>query len=178
MDEFLRKLKLHNMKKILLTGIVMVAAFFQQGMAQDRTVSTQLSPLLSLYYNIKDALISGNPATVAAKANEFVKAAGSVDMTSMPAATHTTYMPLSEKLLADAKAMSDAKDIGKQREYFKTFSDNFYLLAKAVPLSGQPVYQEYCPMKKAYWLSNSNNIKNPYYGNQMLTCGKVSDTIK
>lgn len=166
------------MKKILLTGIVLVAAFFQQGMAQDRTVSTQLSPLLSLYYNIKDALISGNAAIVTANANDFVKAAASVDMTSMPAATHAAYTPLSAKLQADAKAMADAKDISKQREYFKTFSDNFYLLAKTVPLSAKPVYQEYCPMKKAYWLSSSNAIKNPYYGNQMLTCGKVSDTIQ
>jgi hypothetical protein len=166
------------MKKILLTGIVVVAAFFQQGMAQDRTVSTQLSPLLSLYYNIKDALVSSNAATVATQAAEFAKVAASVDMTSMPAATHSAYMPLAEKLLADAKAMSATKDISKQRESFKTFSDNFYLLAKAVPLSAQPVYQEYCPMKKAYWLSSSNAIKNPYYGNQMLTCGKVSDTIK
>ncbi|MGO4291905.1 DUF3347 domain-containing protein [Chitinophaga sp. RAB17] len=166
------------MKKILLAGIVLVAAFFQQSMAQDKTVSAQLSPLLSHYYQIKDALISSNATAVAAQADEFAKAAASVDMTSMPAATHTAYMPLSEKLLADAKAMSGTKDISKQREYFKTFSDNFYLLAKAVPLSAQPVYQEYCPMKKAYWLSSSNAIKNPYYGNQMLTCGKVSDTIK
>lgn len=166
------------MKKILMTGIVLVAAFMQQGMAQDKTVSTQLSPLLSLYYNIKDALVSSNAGVAAAKADEFVKAAAQVDMSSMPPAVHNAYMPLAAKLSADAKAIAEAKDISKQREAFKTFSDNFYLLAKAVPLSAQPVYQEYCPMKKAYWLSSSNAVKNPYYGNQMLTCGKVSDTIK
>lgn len=166
------------MKKILLTALVLVAAFLQQGMAQERTVSTQLSPLLSLYYNIKDALISGNSGAVAANADEYMKAAAKIDMAAMPAAAHAVYMPLSEKLLTDAKVISDTKDINKQREHFKTFSDNFYALAKAVSLSAQPVYQEYCPMKKAYWLSSSNAIKNPYYGNQMLTCGKVSDTIK
>jgi len=166
------------MKKILMAGIVLVAAFMQQGMAQDKTVSTQLSPLLSLYYNIKDALVSSNAEVAAAKADEFVKAAARVDMSSMPPAVHNAYMPLAAKLTADAKAIAEAKDISKQREHFKTFSDNFYQLAKATPLSAQPVYQEYCPMKKAYWLSSSNAVKNPYYGNQMLTCGKVSDTIK
>lgn len=166
------------MKKILLTGIVLVAVFLQTGMAQDKTVSPQLSPLLSLYYSIKDALVSGNAGVVATKADAFVKNVGQIDMSALPPAVHNAYMPLASKLTADAKAMSDAKDISKQREYFKTFSDNFYQLAKAVPLSAQPVYQEYCPMKKAYWLSSSNAIKNPYYGSQMLTCGKVSDTIQ
>ncbi|MET3877621.1 DUF3347 domain-containing protein [Chitinophaga sp. OAE865] len=166
------------MKKILLAGIVWVAAFTQPGMAQGKTVSPQLSPLLSLYYNIKDALTGGNAGAAAAKADEFVKAAAGVDMSSMPPAVHDAYMPLAAKLQADAKAIAEAKDISKQREHFKTLSDNLYLLAKAVPLSARPVYQEYCPMKKAYWLSNSNAIKNPYYGSQMLTCGKVSDTIQ
>jgi hypothetical protein len=32
-------------------------------------------------------------------------------------------------------------------------------------------------MKKSYWLSADEAIKNPYYGNMMLTCGKVSETI-
>jgi len=32
-------------------------------------------------------------------------------------------------------------------------------------------------MKKAVWLSNEKAIKNPYYGSQMLTCGKVVETI-
>lgn len=166
------------MKKILLTGIALVAAFLQPGMAQDRPVSKQLSPLLTEYYNIKDALIGSNAGTASAEAAAFVKTAAAIDMNSMPAAAHDAYMPLSAKLVADAQAIADTKDISKQRAYFKTFSDNFYQLAKAVSLSAQPVYQEYCPMKKAYWLSSSNAIKNPYFGSQMLTCGKVSDTIQ
>ena len=44
------------------------------------------------------------------------------------------------------------------------------------------VYVDHCPMyndgKGADWLSKENGIKNPYYGSQMLTCGKVKETIK
>jgi hypothetical protein len=32
-------------------------------------------------------------------------------------------------------------------------------------------------MKKATWLSETNAIKNPYYGKQMLTCGKTTETL-
>jgi hypothetical protein len=45
-----------------------------------------------------------------------------------------------------------------------------------------PVYYQFCPMAKggkgANWLSKESAIKNPYYGAQMLTCGKVVETIK
>jgi hypothetical protein len=53
-----------------------------------------------------------------------------------------------------------------------------YTLAKAAKLSPQPVYEQYCPMKNAYWLSSEASIKNPYYGNEMLSCGEVKDTLK
>jgi len=45
-----------------------------------------------------------------------------------------------------------------------------------------PVYYQHCPManggKGANWLSKENAVKNPYYGSQMLTCGKTVETIK
>ena len=30
-------------------------------------------------------------------------------------------------------------------------------------------------MKKAAWLSSEKQIKNPYYGSSMLTCGEVTE---
>jgi hypothetical protein len=49
-------------------------------------------------------------------------------------------------------------------------------LVKPSDKVNQPVYYQYCPMKKAYWLSKEKDIKNPYYGSSMLTCGKVAET--
>ncbi|MCW3118020.1 MAG: hypothetical protein JWM28_2102 [Chitinophagaceae bacterium] len=40
-----------------------------------------------------------------------------------------------------------------------------HVLAKKAKLSPEPVYQQYCPMKKASWLSNNKTIQNLYYGN-------------
>ena len=50
-------------------------------------------------------------------------------------------------------------------------------LAKKVKLSLAPVYQEYCPIQKASWLSNNKAIKNPNYGIAMITCGSVQATL-
>ncbi|SIO50919.1 DUF3347 domain-containing protein [Chitinophaga niabensis] len=138
----------------------------------------QLSNLLTSYYNIKNALVTSNGNTAAAQADEFVKALKAIDKKSLSEADRKAFEPLQEKLAFDAEHIAETKDIGHQRDHFESFSENFYKLAKAVKLSDKPIYQSYCPMKKAYWLSNEATIKNPYYGSQMLTCGKISDTIK
>lgn len=43
------------------------------------------------------------------------------------------------------------------------------------------LYKQYCPMalndKGAYWLSAQSDIKNPYFGDAMLTCGEVQETL-
>ena len=58
------------------------------------------------------------------------------------------------------------------------FSKNMTAVAKANKLSDKPIYEVYCPMKKASWLSADKAIKNPYYGSSMLTCGEVKSTIE
>lgn len=43
------------------------------------------------------------------------------------------------------------------------------------------IYKQFCPMafdnKGASWLSDSQEIRNPYFGDMMLTCGKVEDML-
>ena len=159
------------MKKIIFAAVAFLAtAFVQRNFAQDSTQQRQLDQLLSQYYNIKDALVAGNGNLASSQAEEFIKTANSID-----------YKVISEgninALLKDATPISETKDINNQREHFANLSNNMATLAKSIRLSTQPIYQAYCPMKKANWLSSEKEIKNPYYGSAMLTCGRVVDTI-
>lgn len=172
------------MKTSFLTAILIcftsVLIFAQNGRsnqkneASDTTVTntskSNPSQLLLLYYNVKDALIAGNANTASVKAADFVKAAKGIDAKVVAGGNITT-------LLEDAGKISKTRDIKKQREYFAGLSTNMYAIAKAVKLINQPVYRQYCPMKKAYWLSKEKAVKNPYYGNTMLTCGEVTETL-
>ncbi len=158
------------MKKIFLSVVIIAGAFLQPGFTQNAAV-TQTSPLLTSYYNLKDALVKSNSNTAAVSASEFVKALSEMDKEKVNDESRKV-------LLADAEAVSKSKDIKVQREKFATLSVNMFELAKTVNLTTEPVYQQFCPMKKTYWLSNEAAIKNPYYGSQMLTCGKVTDTLK
>ena len=44
------------------------------------------------------------------------------------------------------------------------------------------VYVQFCPMadddKGGYWLSTETQISNPYFGDMMLRCGEIKDTIQ
>jgi hypothetical protein len=145
--------------------------FVQQSFAQENTNQSQLPQLLSSYYSIKNALVAGNANMSSAKAEEFVKTLNGIDKNIIIETSRNG-------LLKEANQISETKDIKQQREYFASLSTNMFALAKVVKLTTEPIYEDYCPMKKAYWLSREKAIKNPYFGNAMLTCGNVAETLK
>ena len=106
------------------------------------------------------------------------KAIEGIDMKALSDSEHTVFSALQDKLKANAQAIASSDKIEVQRTAFSSLSNNIYSLAKGVKISYTVVYQQYCPMKKMYWLSSEAAIKNPYYGKMMLTCGKVTDTLK
>lgn len=85
--------------------------------------------------------------------------------------------------LADAAARITASaDIELQRTAYSDLSDNFITLVKKSGLSSGILYVDFCPMamndKGGYWLSANKEIKNPYFGDKMMTCGEIKDTIQ
>ncbi len=159
------------MKLVLLAaGLFLVPASLAQ--------SNVLAPILTTYYQAKDALVAGDAKAAATAAGGMLKAINGVDMTALPPKDHQAFMALQDKLAYDSRHISESSDINHQREHFTSLSANLFKLAQQVRLSAQPIYEDYCPMKKAYWLSSDAAIKNPYFGSSMPTCGKVSTTLK
>lgn len=75
-----------------------------------------------------------------------------------------------------ALAMAEADDLEKQRELFSAFTEKVEPMLKESLIEGT-IYKQFCPMafdgKGGYWISNTDEIRNPYYGDKMLKCGKV-----
>jgi hypothetical protein len=136
------------------------------------------SPILNSYYQVKNALVAGDAAAASTAAGEMLQSITGFDMQSMTPAGHTAFMNLKDKLAYDARHISESKDINHQREHFTSLSANLIELTKKINLSPMPIYEDYCPMKKAYWLSSDTAIRNPYFGSAMPTCGKVAATIR
>lgn len=141
----------------------------------------QLKAIFDNYFALKDALVKtdGNLASTIAK--DFLSNINSVKMDKLSTEEHTVWMKAIKDLTFDAGHIEETKDAGHQRDHFTSLSKNMYALLK-VSKQETPIYYQNCPMfndgKGANWLSKESSIKNPYYGSQMLTCGKTVETIK
>ncbi|MDJ1482763.1 DUF3347 domain-containing protein [Cytophagaceae bacterium YF14B1] len=140
-----------------------------------------LKPVLVAYYAVKDALINSDGNAASASASQLVKAIKAVKMNELAAEQHKVWMQVMKDLDFNADHIAQTKDVEHQRDHFSTLSDTMYKLIKSAKPS-EPVYYQHCPMAKegkgANWLSQIPAIKNPYYGAQMLNCGKTTETIK
>jgi hypothetical protein len=91
-------------------------------------------------------------------------------------------LPAGGTIVANAERISAAPSLATQREHYAALSEDVIALIRATGLSSGELYVDFCPManddKGANWLSASKDIKNPYFGDQMLTCGEVKETIK
>lgn len=143
--------------------------------------ASQLKAVMDNYFSLKDALVKTDGVTASAKASAMLTALDAVEMGKLKMEEHTVWMKYEKALKTDAQHIKENKDTEHQREYFMSLSKSMYeLITVAKP--AETVYYQFCPMandgKGANWLSKESAIKNPYYGNQMLTCGKVVETIK
>ncbi|MBL7931084.1 MAG: DUF3347 domain-containing protein [Bacteroidia bacterium] len=142
---------------------------------------TGLEPVYASYFSLKDALIRTDATSSATSAKALLADLNAVNMNSLEKEEHNLFMKYLSSLKADASKISENKNIDRQREYFTSLSQDMYELMKGIK-PGYPVYLDHCPMyndgKGANWISKETAIKNPYYGSQMMTCGKIIETLK
>lgn len=85
------------------------------------------------------------------------------------------------KLAAAAANITAAGNLDAQRVMFSELNTSFIHLLKASGTDSGVLYITHCPMalndQGAYWVSQDKAIRNPYFGDRMLTCGSVKETI-
>lgn len=150
-------------------------------MPMETQVANQMAAVFDNYFAVKDALVKTDGAIASEKAKALLTAINAVTMDKLETDVHMVWMKVVADLKSDAEHISDTKNASSQRDNFMTLSKNIYALMK-VSKYEHPVYYQFCPManngKGANWLSKDNTIQNPYYGSQMLSCGKTVETIK
>ncbi len=143
--------------------------------------TSQLKTVFDNYFSIKDALIQSDQKLASSGAEELRSTINAVKMEKLATDEHTVWMKVMRSLKANTDLIATSSSIEKQRQAFMILSSNMYDLMK-VSQQTAPVYYQHCPMyndgKGANWLSKENAIKNPYYGEKMLSCGKTTETIK
>lgn len=128
--------------------------------------SEQLKGILSSYFSVKDALVQTDAAQAKSALAKLLENIGS-ELEEMKSLT---------------KEMHGKEDVEEIRSDFDDLSQQVYALVKDnAENKDQIVYKQYCPMafnnEGAFWLSDKEEIRNPYFGDKMLKCGKVQEEI-
>lgn len=142
----------------------------------------QLKAVFEGYINLKDALVNDDPKKAKETATDIATSLGKIDMKLLTDNNaHNHWMKLEKEIKSSANAIASESEIPAQRTEFKHLSSH---LTSAVELFGinEKVYRQFCPMvdndKGGFWLSKEEQILNPYFGDEMLTCGEVKQVIE
>jgi hypothetical protein len=164
-----------NIRSILVTIALLIP--FAAVRAQGVTASAAINNVVTAYYGVKNALADDNNGVAQSKAKELFAAVNAVPVAKLTPDQHKIWAAYTDKLQFDSRHISESTAIDHQREHFTSLSKNMYEVIKGLKLNNAVVYEQYCPMKKATWLSESTAIKNPYLGKKMLDCGRTTATI-
>lgn len=144
------------------------------------SVSTEA--IINSYLKIKNALANDNTDEAATAAGNFAKAVADTKTDKIAAELKDKYSNNTEEAKKQAALIvSNKGKIAEQRKNFAVLNRNITSLIATFG-TNQKLYQDYCPMydqgKSGYWISEIKEIRNPYYGSEMLTCGGMIKEIK
>lgn len=144
-------------------------------------VKKELRKVLDKYLELKDALVNDDSALAGEKSEELEKSLNNLNLNSLAEEEKRIWDSFQKEMSAAVKKISDAGNIEVQRKHFIELSTTTIGLVKTFQLMGDGLYVQRCPMansdRGANWLSRTNEIRNPYFGSSMLTCGEVIETI-
>jgi Cu(I)/Ag(I) efflux system membrane fusion protein len=152
---------------------------------QKQTISMvfriQLNNVLDQYLNLKNSLVNDDSEKALKYSKNLKIALSEVDMKLISGEDHIKWMKISGDLSKDISVLISSDELGKQRLAFQTLSNNLYIAVKTFGLMGKKLYYQFCPMfdnnKGAFWLSETEEIRNPYFGAKMMSCGETRESL-
>lgn len=154
-----------NIKAVSSSILAAASLFAIAARAADSpALSEPVKSVYDHYLKIQGELARDSLSGVVGHANAIAKTVRGDDMKRFPAV-----------LAKQAETLAKARDLATVREAFKPLSDS---LIKCLADNNVPkgtYYEVYCPMAGASWLQASKDVKNPYMGKAMSSCGVIKD---
>ncbi|MFV8352790.1 DUF3347 domain-containing protein [Flavobacterium sp. XS2P14] len=143
--------------------------------------SFTINEIVSSYIKLKNALVKDDSKGAANAGKGLYAILNSTDTKSLDAKLKKEYVAIADDAKEHAEHIGDnSGKIEHQREHFAMLSKDINDFVQTFGTT-QKLYQDYCPMydegKSGYWISETKEIKNPYFGSQMLACGSVRKTF-
>ena len=141
-----------------------------------QSVVLTLKEMTKTYMNIKSAL--------ALKNHNIVKSESAVFIGQMNDQKFFLTDIDQSNLIELKKVMQEVNATRKIDEVYEPFaaiSDMFFDFLSLYKVKKLTIFRQYCPMafdnKGAYWLSNTQDIYNPYFGEEMRFCGEIKGQL-
>lgn len=130
-------------------------------------------PVTQTYLDLEKALVAGDSKAAAIKLTELSKAISTLEEEKVSKETTKQMQLIQTAISASLKSNS----LEGFRAKFSAISNALITISKSNNLWKNKLYIVYCPMKEASWITDINEVANPYYGKAMLKCGSITSTI-
>ena len=130
------------------------------------SATVPVDQLLGKYYLIQKSLAADSTSGVS-------QSAAGIQKISRQAAAEETKEKAQLMAISDAAAKLQTTDLKTARKGFGDLGDSLITYLKTAGAKRNPPYQFYCPMAKKSWLQPDKQVRNPYYGSEMPTCGEL-----
>jgi membrane fusion protein, copper/silver efflux system len=141
-----------------------------------------LARLFKAYFDLKNALAGDDPEMARDHGQKLSEQLESTGKHSLDGEYHMFWMDRYEDMEESLEKFMAASGLEEIRKHFEPLSEAFIETARTLGAIGQTWYVAYCPMvdgdRGAYWLSEFEQISNPYFGSMMLRCGEVRQTLR
>jgi hypothetical protein len=140
-----------------------------------------INMLVADYISLKNAFVKDDTKEASTLGKKMYTTFNKMDTKSLESKLKKAYLDIADDAKEHAEHIgANAGNIAHQREHFVMLSKDINDLLKIFK-TDQKLYQDYCPMadegKGAIWISEIKEIKNPYYGSGMLTCGSMKKAL-
>lgn len=147
----------------------------------DGAFQRQLTEAVAQYVALKDVLVSSDAKAASAEAAGLIKALSAVDVMLLTGEARDYWARQVDGMQDHTARIQQLTELEEQRAQFDYLSRLMVPTVQAFGVAGRKVYVQHCPMANdnngADWLSYEDQIRNPYFGDRMLKCGMVTDTI-
>lgn len=142
---------------------------------------TQIGETLKAYLAVHDALAEDHFEQAQQAMRFLADVVGAIDMNLLEGEAHATWMKFFSNLQAALTQLHEAEDLETFRKCFALVSEALALMVETFGIyPPQPVYKMRCPMafdnQGAVWLQKEKDVRNPYFGEAMPSCGEVIGT--
>jgi hypothetical protein len=148
----------------------------------DPKVTTSIKKIVHQYIYLKNALGNDDAKGAGAAAKALNEAFTNLDQGSLDEEQKAVLKDKGDDLKEMAEHITNKPgDIAHQREHFALLSEDVYAIVKAFG-AGKPLYHYHCPLynknRGALWLSESKEIKNPYFGSEGTNCSELKEVVQ